>query len=151
MSDLSKEMENERKAHGDEERKQAAMYGRMLEYRRERFALAEKQLFFMSDQNLADTLFVQDNVLTWLSKAKDGSEQKKVLDEMAKSLIRMNAYTITVESSAKAAVTEQLRDSEIVSRLESDIRKKDLRIMQLELEPEKLKKEIEKLKEQSKF
>lgn len=151
MSDLSKEMEAERLKYGKEERHQAVLYSRMLEYRRERFALAEKQLFFMSDQNNADTLLINENILNWLQKAKDGSEQKKLLNEMANALIRMNAYTITVESSAKAAVTEQLRDSEIVSRLESDLRKKDIEIMQLKLEPERLKKEVEKLKEQSKF
>lgn len=147
----SKSLEEQRKEIENRERANASMLGRVLQYQRERYALAEAQLFFMTEQYLTDQFFINENVLTWLSKAKPESEQLKVLQSMAAALVRMDAYTKSVQTAAEKATEITIRDHDIISGLESDLRKKDLEIMKLEQEPKKLLKEIERLKQQLAF
>lgn len=145
------DIREKRKKLQEQERLEMSMYHFVLKGQRERFEQAEHLLHFQTDQNQADTLLLYEKFLEWDKKAKPDSEQKKILNQLIGALMRVNAYTMTVESSAKNAVGEYLRDRHIVKNYESNIRNLEIQNMQKDVEIDNLKKEIEKLNKQLDF
>lgn len=142
-----------REAQSKDEKLQLQIYSRWVQYRQEEFENADIQLNAQTTQNLDDLIFVQDTVLEWASKASEKS--KPLFNQISGCLIRISAYLVTVESTAKGLVCDLAREGRVTSnvikeneKLKTELKNKDLKHS---LEIENLKKEIENLKKQNEF
>jgi len=147
------DMINARESHNQDEKKQAELYSRWLHYRREQFEHAEAHLGIQTTQNLDDLIYIQEKVSEWAGKATEKS--RAMFNDVAGAVIRVSAYIVTLESTAKAAVCDSIRDAKVTSnlmkeneKLKTDLSNKDLKHG---LEISRLQKEIETLKKQLDF
>lgn len=147
MSDLR----DKRKEYSEEELQQAEIHIKYMLERRKRFNDADTHLFLQKNQNDTDLLNLSSSILEFKRQLKPESKNHKAFEELGISLMRVQGYCLVIESTSKSAVAEYISERIINEQLKSEIRKKDLEIMQLKLEPGKLKKEIEKLKGQLEF
>lgn len=143
----------ERELAASEEKQQLQIYSRWVQYRQEEFEHADIQLNAQTSQNLDDLIYIQDIIAEWSSKASEKS--KPTFNKVAGALIRISAYLVTVESTAKALVCDLAREGRVTSnvmkendKLKTELSNKDLKHG---LELGKMQKEIELLKQQLAF
>jgi len=144
-------MENERAEYSKEEHDQVKIHLKFLSERRKRFDEADTHLWLQRNQNENDLIYLSDALIEFKGQLKPESKNHKKFEDMLISVLRINAYCTTIESTCKSAVAEYITERNIVNGYKSQLRTKDIEIMKLQAEPKKLQAEIDKLKKQLEF
>lgn len=143
MDDLIKQRE-QNKVH---EQRQVNSFMKMIYKQRESFQFADISQQIAHEKNEEDLVVLSDTLTKWNLKIKNDDPRKKELESLLFSVWRVMAYSQSLETVSKTAVSYYMSVEKRNTQLASDIRLVELKSQQ---EIDKLKNEIETLKRENK-
>ena len=124
------------------------LYVDKLRKQRAYFQYADVSQNLLENQKDDDLLFLQEAFIKWINGLKEGDTRTAELNLLLKSIWRIQAYCVNLETVCKASVVEIVNLNEKIANLES--RNKILEIEKIQIKNE-YEKKIKSLGEEIEF
>jgi hypothetical protein len=136
----------DRESQKTKELSESKLLWKALKKERESFDYAEASQFILDDKCDTDLIYIQETISEWSKSAKNDN-QKKVLNDMFFSILRVNTYIDQMRVLNKGSVAKFVGCEKKLTVLQSELRmvkiESNQKIIQLEKQLEDAKKEIE--------
>jgi len=137
-----------RQEAGVEERSQLKLYQKMWLEQRQQFEIAETQLWLSQNKYLSDNCFLQEKIIEWIEKCKDGDARKVVFSNLLKAVYRVDTYVQNIETSNKQSIVLYLQKEKSFKSVASEMNSQKLRFT---LKENEYKNKIKQLEEEIRF